>query len=166
MTGLQALDITIGVIFIYLILSLACTAANEIIAGIFNWRAKNLEIGIRNLLTDKDQPGFEDEFYNHPMIRSLYGQKSDGRKPSYIPPRIFSLVLLDLIAPSDGDESKTFENIRQDIAKLPSQSPLRQNLLILLDDAKDDITHFHANIEVWYNNSMDRISGWYKRKNS
>ena len=164
MTGLQALDIAIGVIFIYLILSLACTAANEIIAGIFDWRAKNLENGIKNLLTDKDQPGFEDKFYNHPMIKSLCGHKSDGRKPSYIPPRTFSLVLLDLIAPSDGDESKTFESIRQKIVELPNQSPLRQNLLILLDDAKDDIAHFHANIEVWYNNSMDRISGWYKRR--
>lgn len=29
MTSLQALDIAIGVIFIYLVLSLACTAANE-----------------------------------------------------------------------------------------------------------------------------------------
>lgn len=164
MTGLQALDIAIGVIFIYLVLSLACTAANEIIAGIFDWRAKNLEIGIKNLLTDQAQPGFENEFYNHPMIRSLCRHKSDGKKPSYIPPRTFSLVLLDLIAPSDGDGSRTFENIRLNIAKLPPQSFLRQNLLILLDDAKNDIAHFHTNIEEWYNNSMDRISGWYKRK--
>lgn len=162
MTGLQALDIAIGVIFIYLILSLACTAANEIIARIFRSRAKNLESGIKNLLSDKDQPGFEKKFYDHPMIKSLCRHKSNGKKPSYIPPRTFSLVLLDLIAPSDGDKSR--KNIRQNIAKLPPGSPLRQNLLILLDDAKDDIAHFHANIETWYNNSMDRISGWYKRK--
>ncbi|MEW6291660.1 MAG: hypothetical protein AB1545_17655 [Thermodesulfobacteriota bacterium] len=163
MTGLQALDIAIGVIFIYLVLSLACTAANEMISGFLDWRAKNLETGIKNLLTDTKQPGLEQNFYNHPMIRSLCRHKTDGGQPSYIPPRTFSLVLLDLIAADEG-KSKTVESIRGNIKQLPSESSLRKNLLLLLDDAQDDLDRFHHNIETWYNDAMDRISGWYKRK--
>ncbi|MBU4262424.1 MAG: hypothetical protein KKC76_11235 [Proteobacteria bacterium] len=133
------------------------------IAGFLDWRAKNLETGIKNLLTDTKQPGLEQNFYKHPMIRSLCRHKTDGRKPSYIPPHTFSLVLLDLIVPDEG-KSKTVESIRQSIKQLPDQSPLRRNLLLLLDDSQDNLDHFHRNIETWYNNAMDRISGWYKRK--
>ncbi|MEE8264015.1 MAG: hypothetical protein V3R40_02025 [Gammaproteobacteria bacterium] len=42
MFGLQALDIALGLIVVYLILSLICTAANELIAGLFKLRARNL----------------------------------------------------------------------------------------------------------------------------
>lgn len=164
MTGLQALDMAIGIIFIYLILSLACTAANEIIAGLFDLRAENLKTGIRNLLTDSFKPGLEDRFYDHPMIRNLSRHKSKGKKPSYITPRTFRLVLLDLVAPAEGDGSRKLENIRRNIERLPDDSSIRKTLLILLNDAEDDPAHFHFNIEEWYNNSMDRVSGWYKRK--
>jgi hypothetical protein len=45
------LDVAIGLVFAYLILGLMCTTVNEWIAGIMNLRAKNLEEGIRRLLT-------------------------------------------------------------------------------------------------------------------
>src|SRR6202451_1926322 len=45
------LDVAIGLSFSYLLLGLMCTTVNEWIAGILNRRAKNLEEGIRRLLT-------------------------------------------------------------------------------------------------------------------
>jgi hypothetical protein len=45
------IDVAIGLVFAYLILGLMCTTVNEWIAGILKLRAKNLEEGIRRLLT-------------------------------------------------------------------------------------------------------------------
>ena len=44
------LDIAIGLIFIYLILSLLASEIQELIATIFQWRAKHLKEAIENLL--------------------------------------------------------------------------------------------------------------------
>lgn len=33
----------------------------------------------------------------------------------------------------------------------------------LLHDAADDIDRFRENIEIWFNDGMNRVSGWYKR---
>jgi hypothetical protein len=50
MFGLPALDLILGLIFIYLLLALVCTAANELIAQWLNWRPATLREGIRTLL--------------------------------------------------------------------------------------------------------------------
>ena len=41
---------------------------------------------------------------------------------------------------------------------------IRKALLTLFDDAGNDIEKFKQNIEVWFNNAMDRVGGWYKRR--
>ena len=40
---------------------------------------------------------------------------------------------------------------------------LARSLSPLLDDAANDIDHFRRNVEVWFNDGMDRVAGWYKR---
>jgi hypothetical protein len=85
------LDVVIGVVVVYLQLSLVCTAVNELVALWLGKRAKELEKGIRGLLT---KPELVDKFYDHPLIKGL---QPDGRKPSYIPSRTFSLALMDIV---------------------------------------------------------------------
>ncbi len=171
MFGMQTLDIAIGLIFIYLMLALTCTAINELIAGWFDRRSKNLIMGIRNLLEDstdnkrassvKDETGLVGRFYSHPLIRSL---EEKGAPPSYIPSRTFALTVLDLIAPSNPDGPKTIADIRAALEKLPQDSNLRRSLLVLLDESGDDLKRAQANLEIWFNNAMDRVSGWYKKR--
>jgi hypothetical protein len=50
------------------------------------------------------------------------------------------------------------------VAALEGLPLLRQALLTLTDAAGNDIAAVRANIENWYNGSMDRVSGWYKRR--
>jgi hypothetical protein len=40
---------------------------------------------------------------------------------------------------------------------------LARTLLPLLDEAADDADRFRRNVEVWFNDGMDRVAGWYKR---
>ena len=51
-SGIPAVDVLIGLAFLYFLLSTACSAINEAIATSLNWRAKELFSGIRNLLGD------------------------------------------------------------------------------------------------------------------
>src|SRR4051812_31700157 len=50
--GPPALDVAIGLIAVFFLLSTALSAINEGIASILGWRAKTLEDAIRNLLGD------------------------------------------------------------------------------------------------------------------
>ena len=167
MFGLQILDVAIGLIFVYLILALTCTAVNELIAGWLDRRRNNLFQGLRNLLSDPTWKGLSPgadlvgSFYSHPLIKSL---EENGTKPSYIPSRTFALTLLDLIAPADATKSRTIDDVRGALEKLPKDSPIRGALLVMLDDAGDDLKKVQANIEIWFNNSMDRVAAWYKTR--
>ena len=53
MFGSQFLDIALGMIFVYLSLSLTCSAINEWIAGLSRSRARHLEAWVRELLAPK-----------------------------------------------------------------------------------------------------------------
>src|SRR5262245_30404228 len=180
MFGLQVIDIALGLIFVYLLLALICTTASELLAGFLNRRSRNLFIGIRGLLEDEavrlknpqnpSQPKGKklvDLFYTHPLIKALHGREMWGEgksKPSYIPSRTFALTLLDIIGPASPDKNRDFDDIRAAIKALPDDSDIKRTLLILLDEAKSDLGKLQEGIEAWFNNAMDRASGWYKRR--
>jgi len=171
MFGSQTLDVAIGMVFVYLLLSLICSAANEVIESKLKNRAKSLELGIRNLLGDK---GLADELYAHDLVKGLFTDKQG--KPSYIPSRTFALALLNTVFPggapgADGQAgvpgTNPLASFRATIAALPEGSPaapIKQALLTLIDDAQGDVNKLKANIENWYDAAMDRVSGWYKRR--
>jgi hypothetical protein len=161
MFGSQVLDVFIGIVFVYLILSIMCTAANEMIASLFAMRARNLAKGISNLLADNRIKGLDELFYDHPLIKSLYRGK---RKPSYIPDHTFSLAFLDGIGPFEGKGERAISGIRAAVSALKDDSALKRLLSIFLQQAGDDFTKLQANIETWFNDAMSRVEGWYKRK--
>jgi len=211
MFGSSLLDVAIGTIFIFLLLSLICSALNEIIESWLKMRASYLECGIRELLGDPSGEGLTLKLYSHPLIRSLfpgaydptqikksgsYASRSD--LPSYIPARNFALALMDIVQPAQtetGDEQDTasgaFGATRSEskrgkaelnIVASPPDDPVnplapfrravgqledgqtRTALLALVDAAGDDVVRARENIEGWYNSTMDRVAGWYKRR--
>src|SRR5438552_3197422 len=96
------LDVAIGIIFVYLLVSLIVTAANELIAAIFKMRGRVLWQGICNLLPSDDKDGkgnIARQVYEHPLIDGL----SPSRWPSYIPSRTFALALLDVVSGGQGE---------------------------------------------------------------
>lgn len=72
MTGLVILDVAIGLIFAFLLISLLCTAINEWLSNLFKLRAKTLRSGVQQLLGD---PLLQKFVYEHPLIQSLKGDK-------------------------------------------------------------------------------------------
>lgn len=70
-------DVAIGLIFFYTLLSLVCTSIQELVAGLFGLRSKNLARGMESLLGECEAR----KLYAHPLIRSL---SKEGKLPSYL----------------------------------------------------------------------------------
>ena len=60
-----AIDVAIGLVLMYLVLSLLCTVVNEFLANKFDLRSKSLAAGLKELL---DDPVVHDAFYDHGLI--------------------------------------------------------------------------------------------------
>ena len=166
--GNPALDVLIGLFFLYFLLSIVCSSVNEGISSVLRLRAKFLERGIRSIVDGKANTT---AFYSHPRIQALI--KPPGwlsvakRNPSYLPGRIFALTLLDTFAPpTDGTASddliaratKAVESAT--IAGPTIQNMLKDGLL----EARGDVDKFRASLEGSFDEVMDRASGWYKRR--
>jgi len=84
------------------------------------------------------------------------------RLPSYISAKSISEAVIDLLVP-DADGTTTMSTIQDSLDRLPEGWPFRTSLQSLATNAGSDITRFRTSIESWYNDHMDRVSGWYKR---
>ena len=117
MPDLPALDVAIGLVFLYVVLALVCTTINESISTTVGLRARFLQLGILNLLSASSgttKAGIETtkRFYGHPLVQGLIrpGRGPDpsldptdaGRwwrkppYPSYLPSRTFVAALTDM----------------------------------------------------------------------
>ena len=101
-SGLAALDVLVGLFFLYFLLSIVCSSVNEFIAQILNLRAKTLEEGVRNLIGDESAT---ERFFRHPRLKALskpHVRIGSRRGPSYIPSRVFAITLMDTLFPGEA----------------------------------------------------------------
>jgi hypothetical protein len=149
----------ISMAFLFLMLSAACSAIQEIVANLLRWRATTLERGLAGLLMSSE---FNELVYKQPLIQGLCSPGPGGpysRKPSYIPATTLALAILQTAQEQgivlDGSSTATASTSRfEKTEKL---------LSALLRDCKD-IGEQRIRLERWFNESMERVSGWYKRK--
>ncbi|MBQ0958616.1 hypothetical protein KAK06_06550 [Ideonella sp. 4Y11] len=185
----ETLEVAIGMAFLFLTMSLICTAIQEWIEGIMKWRAMDLERGLRVLLDD-DQGKLTQQLYEHPLIYSLFQGKYNPDKlwrspltpglgarhmrlharrqlPSYIPPERFVDALLDLVAHGDGQRPAAAALTPAELRARAAQhdSPhLRRVLQWALDRGGDDPAAVRQHLAQWFDGTMQRASGWYKRR--
>jgi hypothetical protein len=158
MTLNAGLDIVIGLVLMYLTLSLACTVLNEMIASVLRLRATTLAAGIAGLI---DDPKLKAAFDAHGLIDAAKAA-SGGQLPSYLPGKTFALALLGSL---DLDPSKPLpavSDIRDAVMKLPDTN-IRDVLLSELTAADANLDKVREGLARWFDNSMDRVTGVYKR---
>ncbi len=156
---LGMLQVVIGLVFVLLLLSLLATTLMEVVASTFSLRGRNLERALRNMLdsTELDER-ILNAFQNNSLYRQLsykYGKKRYA--PSYLSDRSFQSILFDVILNGEG-----IDRIEDQIATLPD-SDLKRVLQQFLREAENDREVFKQKVCNWYNDIMDRASGWYKR---
>jgi hypothetical protein len=82
--------------------------------------------------------------------------------PSYISAKSFAEAVIDLVVPNPQGQTD-MTAVEQIIMKLPPELPFRQSLETLVKNADGDVSRFRTSVEQWYDDHMDRVSGWYKR---
>jgi hypothetical protein len=274
MTGSVALDVVIGLVFIYLLYSLLATMLCEIIALHLGLRARNLQSAVQRMLEDSPQTsevkiiaffkhignsianlfGAEEGpgtcvFFRLPVIKYL-ARNTFYSKPSYITRQNFSKAIIEIFRKyGHGEEDlEKIQNvlkgaltypgilreIKEEILKGTTKDPARpetpidyvairkiitkkveadsntelldtaqkklldrinkfletdqsekndkaviykidemlnlfgqetrNHLLSLLKDSNNDLQKFRFHLEQWFDDTMDRASGWYKQK--
>ena len=104
--GSAILEVAIGLLFLYFVLSMICSGMVELLASWLKWRSRNLEFALGNLLTDTD---LLKTVINDPLIRAMGQSSSDQRgqerdalrlegNPSYIGSSTFALAVLHTLA--------------------------------------------------------------------
>jgi len=104
-----------------------------------------------------------DSFYSHPLIKSL---GRPGEHPSYVPSKTFALTVLDILSKGQaatGTAEQRLAQIKVSIDNLPN-SDVKKSLQALLMNGSDSVEKVEAKLEGWFNDSMDRVSGWYKNR--
>jgi hypothetical protein len=104
-----------------------------------------------------------DSFYRHPLIKSL---TRPGQHPSYVPSQTFARTLLDILSKGQaatGPAEQRVAQITACIDNLPN-SDTKKSLQTLLIHGAASVEQIEEKIEGWFNDSMDRVSGWYKNK--
>lgn len=172
MINSQFIEVGIGLVFVFLLLSIMVSGINEAIVSLLDHRGKQLKDAIFIALNDPSNKNWTDLMYKHPLIDSL--KKSEKKLPSYIDSSIFAKTLVEIITQENNNsESSSNNNIDKDfspigkfISGLNTLQPSDSKTLFLsfVNDANGDYEKLKTNIESWYNSYMDRVSGWYKRK--
>ena len=164
------LEIAIGLVFAWLVLSAAASQVQEYINNIFHLRSTYLEKGILNILRD---PALVDKFYQHPAIQALCEQDEKTgkfKKPSYIPAAKFAQAALDVLVSTNTlvpNSNPPTEQIRADLVPNANSPKLIDHIFPNLGDklltTEYTIAYARANLEQQFDASMDRVTGWYKR---
>lgn len=125
--------------------------------------------------------------YEHPLISALYHKDyrpathkwarirrwfGGHNLPAYIPSANFVAALLDIIVRGRDPATKgslrvegpriSLTQVRESVAQLDNDRVGRA-VLSAVDLADGDMAQARANIASWFDSSMDRVSGWYKR---
>ena len=150
-------EVAIGLIFVWIVLSLTIIQIQEWINVRLDKRARDMEEAIHEMLAN---PNLKAQFYDHPVIRGLTSKKRNEpsripawfyrypilrgftkeirKLPSYIPSQQFSLALFDITITAGTESSliqqgllKIRDDLENDQKMTPQQAVITElNLLI------------------------------------
>jgi hypothetical protein len=129
-------------------------------------------------------------FYEHPLIKPLLRKSilpkpetlrtsmrktlgrppippTPHRAPSYIPAKTFVTALLNLSPPAPADPAGLVGVGKRTLAEIKAGLPpgaARDVVLTIIHDVGNNEYAIRKRLEDWYDESMDRVSGWYKRR--
>ena len=152
MNASGALDLAISLSFVYLLVSLACTALGELIASILRLRQRTLGAALKTLLGSAE---LKKALYAHPLIKSI-SQGSTG--PSYLPRELFAAATLDLLSKNPTPQ------VQQGLLALARGTGAEAAIQSGFDKLGAETAAVKTALGAWFDASMQRASGAYKRK--
>jgi hypothetical protein len=163
-----ALDTAIGLVLVYLMLSLVLTTSMEIAAAVLNARGTALAKAIDTLtsglpaIKDADNKPIVETVSQHPLILGAAAKSAKPRPPSYVDAVSFAKAVLDHLGAYDA--AATTAGIQNAVNETKNDTLIR-TLTPLIQGAGGKIATLEAHVADWFDKTMDRVSGEYKRRN-
>jgi hypothetical protein len=159
------LDVAIGLIFTFLAISLAVSSVVEAIASAMKWRSATLLQGVKDLLNDPDFTGLARSIYNHALVNPQSNGNADKEKdlqqpPAYMDPKLFADAFVDVTKITQVPPDKIKTTIDANV----TNPQLNRLLNGIVDQTGGDLVRMREELAAWFDNSMDRVGGVYKRK--
>ncbi len=165
------LEVILGMMFTYMVLSMLGTTIIELISSWRGWRGSFVEEGLKRLLEFEEESKaqkdkavktvFErftdNEFYKQMMQHKVPFRVS--RAPSWLKSENFVSILVDTLKKSET----VVANVDDMINDLPADNKLRKILEQFRSEGHDDLEKFKARVQNWYDDVMEHSHGWYKR---
>lgn len=170
--------VAIGIVFLYLMLSLMCTVINEIVATVLKTRATFLAATIREII---DDPAVLAAFYSNGLISTSQAAANgpasggapqttpkDTKHPSYFDAKNVAMAILASLSAADRAAPTqagfpTMAAIEKLVGDMPD-SALRGVLAASIATSQGELENLRDNIATWFDTAMDRLSGAYKRR--
>jgi hypothetical protein len=176
------LEVAIGLVMMWLILSVATMEIQNWLTQMMNVRAKFLEESLLEMF--KGEQSLVDQFYNHPAIKELYqkDRKGNVKKPTWIPDETFSRVAMELLVAASKQKASatpgavSFGAMADGVQQVKDMNPELEELMDHLfpglnqtnavsfgvEDIQDKLKQYQENVETWFDHNMGKLSGWYK----
>jgi len=169
------LETGISLVFIFFIFSVIAYVLQELIAVNLKYRSKMLWKSMAQLFDSFALPGREklvialpggktpntDSFYAHGQIASL--RKNLTSRPFYIPAANFALAVMDLIAKkAPAAQNDLFKDFQAGLKTFISTNGNFYEVLKNLADTSANSRELQEKIEKWFNEYMNRVTGWYQ----
>jgi hypothetical protein len=165
---LESLDTFIGLITVFLILSLIVSALGEGVSNALNIKGGVFKLSIKTLIGEEQTK----RFFKHDSVVRLskprFLGKMEPRPPSYVPDTVIAEVILDLCMNPSADPPRPSANINPNtvdraIAKI-DKVPHADALKDLWKRAEFDVDALKSQIAAWFNRTGDRSTGWFRRR--
>lgn len=179
MTSFPILDLVVGMIFIYFLLSIVNNSFYELFAAVGKVRAKILtEWMVKIFATPRgnaDEVGEKslgEILLDHPILNGL---SEKGKTPSYIHSRNFAVAFIEVICSNYGCIPDKLSNIKAALENSKMLPASLKNIFLMYvanaeqtykmaDNKLTEIELFIRHIEDWFDKSMERLGGSIKRK--
>jgi hypothetical protein len=101
----------------------------------------------------------------HPLVAGQAQTRTTGevsRLPAYVDAKTFATVVLDALTP-DGHGATSVSELAAKVKASQLPNPLKDALLAATTTGQETLDHVRADLERWYDTTMERVSGSYKR---
>lgn len=174
------LEVAVGLILTWLILSMATSQIQEAIIESLGWRSTFLERRLQEMFHD---PALVAQFYKHPLIESLSARTFWGRKrkPKGIPNPIFARAAVDVFlnAGKVGNDipagTMSLEVMKQSVVDSfkyldNSNQVLSRTVKYLVPklnqestDVENTLVKYRENVETWFDATMSQATLLYRK---
>lgn len=159
------LTITIGMVVIYYVLSLAVSYINRQVLIWLNTSSKNFKEGLLKILDDKD---VYNSFMAHVWIQNLKPKRVTvfGKQVEvdidFIPTETFSKTLMNVLMQTEEGKNE-IKDLDTAVARVPQGTNLRKLLDATLKSGADSLEKAHRSIDAWFDDAMMAVSSVYKQ---